>query len=1376
MPWNRPRGDQSDRRRRQSALRLEPAEELSQGQEHEQQAQGNGNGTGSGSKSMSGKSTSVSDLLDHGHDLQLSVSHGQAPYPPKQDSFSSRPQRFSLLRFRHASDSQLSRTARSQVTDRSPPMPTTPSIITTAPTLESFDSSQKRRSTFLLPRRQRISVPPQTLSNKPSNLSLMSNVPSSDRDGAGSTSYNPSARASRITFDEPGRERASIPPPAYGDDAHSTLALPVSRMSESSRSDGSSGEHGVYATTTTTHTVSTTTTFFRLPRRKKNKGPLFPLPIKLPPPSVSPERSATPRASNSRRLSESPGRRSSSQRSPLTAVPRPLWGTTGESGNSSPLPSPSRIPPGASFAAPGHPSLRRDSTVSNRSGRSSPILAAPAILSKRGRSSTKGSVHGNIDGQPLPTPPPPGSGRTSTSTGRSSLGGLFNLSRLRQNSEPQQLWHGSGHTAGPGTSLSAGSKSHSMSLSRDLYVVPQREEGDTPAKYLIRLEEAVSRGALAAILSKSDDEFSKNVLRSYMRAFKFFGDPLDMSIRKLLMEAELPKETQQIDRVLQAFANRYHECNPGIYASPDEAYFVAFSLLILHTDVFNKNNKHKMQKLDYTKNSRGTGVADEILECFYDNILYTPFIHVEDDLDINGDRIAARGSKKSLLTRGSTDVIRRKSHEPVDPYTLILDNRLASLRPSLKDVMNLDDPYSYLGTAQSLNLADLHKTFFRTGVLQIVSSRSRPEAFMSPETTTNPAEAHPGVVDIKITKVGILWRKDMKKKKARSPWQEWGAILTGSQLYFFRNTGWIRSLMHQCSSHHKHGLAGSPCVFKPPLEHFKPDVLMSTEDAVALLDSSYKKHKHAFVFVRHGGFEETFLAENEGEMNDWLAKLNYASAFRSAGVRMRGLIGGHYDGQKTRAMRRMDSGSTTQSIQSPTGEVTVNRGKIDPLLAQQIQEARRQIMTHRISEADEKLEAVCKQLDGHLRNARHLQILAPIQNKTREQLVLAAGGMAAKIKWVRMEMWRTRCHKDILALDLEEEIGGNEARRSKNDSATRPLLPAPSSSLYGRSRKASITDQMGTPSTRPLSESTTRPSTQPSPARPSLSEDVFQSAVQIPSTVAQQRRQTSSSWELPPLSFESSRRSSKSGPSAIGIAPTRVVPPLPQYPLKHEPSIASTMASEIAPDLVAKLATPTPSVDQGEQEVLKDAGLLRSQTPTPNPKRQDATADGEHTPDRDIGKVKSPDSAFSDGRPKVRRSLQRTLREAHVPTHHRSKKGKDSASSAGMVEDASSLAESEGLARGTGSFTVHGKKASVITFGSEWQGMSPEERLKVRKQAQGEDLKDPLPSAVEIEDLSVPSGEEPGSRPISTRTVSTASVQRPESAPRAIESARLPTQ
>lgn len=375
----------------------------------------------------------------------------------------------------------------------------------------------------------------------------------------GPTSANPSARESRITFDEPERSRVLAAPPPYGDDSNSALALPVSRLSESERSEGSLGDHRLYATTTTTHTVSTTTTFFRLPRRKKNKGPLFPLPVKIPAPDSSQYTSFPARGSTGARSSGSPSRQSPSRTPPLTAIRNPLSFGSADSALPSPLPSPSHA-----FDE----SSRRYSSTLAPSGSSSPVLAEPVRLGQRGRASTKGSLRQSADEDPLPTPPLPHSGRTSSSTGRASLGGLFNLSRLRQNSEPQQFRHGLNHPPMPGTPMSAGSKSHSFSLSREPLVVPERQEGDTPAKYLIRLEEAVRRGVVATILSQSNDDFFKNVLRSYMRGFKFFGDPLDMSTRKLLMEVELPKETQQIDRVLQAFANRYHECNPGVYASP----------------------------------------------------------------------------------------------------------------------------------------------------------------------------------------------------------------------------------------------------------------------------------------------------------------------------------------------------------------------------------------------------------------------------------------------------------------------------------------------------------------------------------------------------------------------------------------------------------------------------------------------------------------------------------------------------------------------------------------------------------------------------------------------------------------------------------------
>ena len=143
----------------------------------------------------------------------------------------------------------------------------------------------------------------------------------------------------------------------------------------------------------------------------------------------------------------------------------------------------------------------------------------------------------------------------------------------------------------PETPGSARSHEDSLNLPREEpVVVPERQEGDTPAKYLARLEEVVSRGTIAALLSKSTDEFSKNVLRSYMRRFKFFEDPMDMAMRKMLLEVVLPKETQQIDRTMQSFADRYHECNPGIFLSPGTTFDMCHRAVQFELIVFSRRS------------------------------------------------------------------------------------------------------------------------------------------------------------------------------------------------------------------------------------------------------------------------------------------------------------------------------------------------------------------------------------------------------------------------------------------------------------------------------------------------------------------------------------------------------------------------------------------------------------------------------------------------------------------------------------------------------------------------------------------------------------------------------------------------------------------
>lgn len=885
--------------------------------------------------------------------------------------------------------------------------------------------------------------------------------------------------------------------------------------------------------------------------------------------------------------------------------------------------------------------------------------------------------------------------RTSTSTGRKSFGDLIGLSRMRQNSELSRQG-----TLSPATPASGASKSNSLQISRESITLPERRDDESPVKYLARIEEIVSRGVIAATLSKGSDPFSAAVLRSYMRRFSFFGDPMDMALRKLLMEAELPKETQHIDRCLEAFANRYHECNPGIYSSPDQAYFIAFSLLILHTDVFNKNNKYKMQKPDYLKNTREQGVYDDILECFYDNITYTPFIHLEDELDMSGGRGNAKSTKRKQLLGSSHDAVKRAAKEPIDPYTLIIDGKLDLLRPSLKDAMLLEEHYNYLGSATALNLKDLQKTFFRTGVLQIVSARSRPDAFMTEKTVTNPDDAGPGIVDIKVTKVGLLWRKDVKKRKTRSPWQEWGAILTGAQLYFFRNTSWVKSLMHQYEGHIKSGNDGIPLIFKPPLEEFKPDALMSTHGAVALHDTAYKKHKNAFVYVRQGGLDEVLLADSEDEMNDWLAKLNYAAAFRTSGVRMRG-VGGYYDGQGRRGIRRLDNSDATQLVDTPTGQVSIARGRIDQKMAQDIQTARRDFMQQKIEEAEEKVKAAQRELDEQLRNARHLQILAPIQPRTREQILTAAGRMSARLKWTRMDIWRERCHLDILMQDLEEDVPGRTLSRAT------PLKHEPSQSSHDGS--SSPTSRAAVSRNESKAKQHRKSTQKPKDLQ-----------LQDASSAAEQEEHVGGSpmeqdYKTPPQSatfnqeapYEPSRTmSDESGPEG----PVASIPTSTPGAQEHTPRAKTA-------ELEGAQAEQTPSrdhssqddVDADERDLLRQAGLLDAMPSKAVSDKSNLSTAG------DGAEQASAADREKHDKNKIRRSLQRTLREGagHL-SHHRSKRGREGQPAASSEE----TNRDSMLSRGTGSFVVHGKKASVINFGSELQIMSNDEKLRFRKQSQ----------------------------------------------------------
>jgi len=62
-----------------------------------------------------------------------------------------------------------------------------------------------------------------------------------------------------------------------------------------------------------------------------------------------------------------------------------------------------------------------------------------------------------------------------------------------------------------------------------------------------------------------------------------------------------------------------------------------------------------------------------------------------------------------------------------------------------------------------------------------------------------------------------------------------------------------------------------------------------TADSIAVYESTYTKHPHVFRLVGVKGYQYLFQAESESEMNDWIAKINYAAAFKTSGIKMRGV-------------------------------------------------------------------------------------------------------------------------------------------------------------------------------------------------------------------------------------------------------------------------------------------------------------------------------------------------------------------------------------------------------------------------------------------------------------------------------------------------------
>ncbi|GKY96543.1 hypothetical protein MPSEU_000613900 [Mayamaea pseudoterrestris] len=132
--------------------------------------------------------------------------------------------------------------------------------------------------------------------------------------------------------------------------------------------------------------------------------------------------------------------------------------------------------------------------------------------------------------------------------------------------------------------------------------------------------------------------FYVRILHHYADALDLTGLEFDEAIRLFLSGFRLPGEAQKIDRIMEKFAQRYVEQNMNVFPSADTAFILAFSVIMLNTDLHNPSIKpEKRMSLDgFIRNNRGIGdngsdLPEAFLTDIYNRIRDRPFSLKEDD-------------------------------------------------------------------------------------------------------------------------------------------------------------------------------------------------------------------------------------------------------------------------------------------------------------------------------------------------------------------------------------------------------------------------------------------------------------------------------------------------------------------------------------------------------------------------------------------------------------------------------------------------------------------------------------------------------------------------------------------------------------------------
>ncbi|XP_040552620.1 cytohesin-4 isoform X3 [Gallus gallus] len=164
--------------------------------------------------------------------------------------------------------------------------------------------------------------------------------------------------------------------------------------------------------------------------------------------------------------------------------------------------------------------------------------------------------------------------------------------------------------------LSVGRKKFNMDPEKGIqYLIEQQllsSDLQEIAKFLHK-GEGLNKTAIGDYLGGRD---SKNIqiLQAFVACHQFANLNLVQALRQFLWSFRLPGEAQKIDRMMEAFANWYCKCNPGVFQSTDTCYILSFSIIMLNTSLHNPNVKDKPPFERFVSINRGINDGADLPE------------------------------------------------------------------------------------------------------------------------------------------------------------------------------------------------------------------------------------------------------------------------------------------------------------------------------------------------------------------------------------------------------------------------------------------------------------------------------------------------------------------------------------------------------------------------------------------------------------------------------------------------------------------------------------------------------------------------------------------------------------------------------------------